>query len=102
MAAITETLLRDILRAVGGPGNVAMCGNCMTRLRLTLVNAALADSPQLKQLPGVLGVIVSDAQLQIVLGPGKAQTAAEKMQLLLNDGTPAQDLQAIAQAQSSS
>ncbi|GEM_PF-6814524 len=51
MAAIAETLLRDILRAVGGPGNVAICGNCMTRLRLTLVNAALADSPQLKQLP---------------------------------------------------
>ncbi len=100
MAAITESLLRDILRAAGGSANILTCSNCMTRLRLTLADATQADCASLKQLPGVLGVISSDTQLQIVLGPGKAQTAAEKMQLLLqrSEYAPQQDLQSIAQA----
>ena len=45
MAAITESLLRDILQAVGGAGNVVHCGNCMTRLRLTLADAAGRQRP---------------------------------------------------------
>lgn len=84
MASITVALLRDILQAVGGAHNIAACGHCMTRLRLTLNQAGQADLPRLKSLPGVLGVIDSEAQLQIVLGLGKAQTAAEGMQRLLS------------------
>ena len=102
MAAITEGLLRDMLQAVGGARNVLQCGNCMTRLRLTLADAAQVDSAALKALPGVLGVISSDGQLQVVLGPGKAQTAAEKIQALLNNNSaeaaPA-DLHRIAAGQ---
>jgi len=86
MAKITDALLRDILQAVGGGQNIANCGNCMTRLRLTLNQPEWVDLTRLKSLPGVLGVIDSDAQLQIVLGPGKAQTAAEGMQTLLAQG----------------
>ena len=96
MAKITDALLRDILQAVGGAENVAVCGNCMTRLRLTLNHAELADIGKLKTLPGVLGVIDSDAQLQIVLGPGKAQTAAEMMQALLINSDAGSDLKAVA------
>lgn len=73
MARITEALLRDILQAVGGAQNIAACGHCMTRLRLTLNQPGESDLARLKSLPGVLGVIDSEAQLQIVLGPGKAQ-----------------------------
>ncbi|AMG57199.1 PTS N-acetylmuramic acid transporter subunit IIBC [Pantoea vagans] len=91
MAKITEALLRDILQAVGGAQNIAACGHCMTRLRLTLNQPERVDLARLKSLPGVLGVIDSEAQLQIVLGPGKAQTAAEGMQSLLvqDESTPA-------------
>ncbi len=89
MARITEALLRDILRAVGGAQNIAACGHCMTRLRLTLNQPGVSDLARLKSLPGVLGVIDSEAQLQIVLGPGKAQTAAEGMQNLLAQGDTA-------------
>jgi N-acetylmuramic acid-specific PTS system IIC component len=32
-----------------------------------------------------MGVIVSDEQFQVVLGPGKAQTAAEMMNVLLEE-----------------
>ena len=89
MARITEALLRDILQAVGGAQNIAACGHCMTRLRLTLNQPGESNLARLKSLPGVLGVIDSEAQLQIVLGPGKAQTAAEGMQNLLAQGDTA-------------
>ncbi|PQK90121.1 PTS N-acetylmuramic acid transporter subunit IIBC [Pantoea ananatis] len=82
MAKMTDALLHDIVQAAGGAANIVVCGNCMTRLRLTLRHNQ-ADIARLKRLPGVLGVIDSDDQLQIVLGPGKAQTAAERMQAIL-------------------
>lgn len=89
MAKITEQLIAEILQRVGGKNNVRACGNCMTRLRLTLNNDQLVEHDRLKKLPGVLGVINTEDQLQIVLGPGKAQTAAEMMNTLLANGTVA-------------
>ncbi|WP_445373771.1 PTS N-acetylmuramic acid transporter subunit IIBC [Photorhabdus tasmaniensis] len=83
MAKINQEMIVQILNAIGNAGNVAQCGNCMTRLRLTLHNDSKVDRTGLKQIPGVLGVIESDNQLQIVLGPGKAQAAAEIMNKLL-------------------
>ena len=98
MAKITRTLIEAILQAVGGAQNVAVCGNCMTRLRLTLHDQTLVQQAELKSLPGVLGVVNSDDQLQVILGPGKAQTAAEMMNLLLASGdqTAAPELKALA------
>lgn len=84
MAKITEQLIASILQLVGNKNNVQNCGNCMTRLRLTLNNDQLIEHDKLKALPGVLGVINTDDQLQIILGPGKAQTAAEMMNLMIN------------------
>ncbi|HHO8372175.1 TPA: PTS transporter subunit EIIB, partial [Klebsiella pneumoniae] len=77
MAKITKEMIAWILAHVGGAANVAQAGNCMTRLRLTLRDESLADSAAIRQIDGVMGVIVSDEQFQVVLGPGKAQTAAE-------------------------
>ncbi|WP_313017312.1 PTS N-acetylmuramic acid transporter subunit IIBC [Atlantibacter hermannii] len=79
MAKITREMIARITQAVGGGSNVAHCGNCMTRLRLTLRDDTRADVAAIRQIPGVLGVIESDEQFQIVLGPGHAQTAAEMM-----------------------
>ncbi|MFW0764661.1 PTS N-acetylmuramic acid transporter subunit IIBC [Trabulsiella odontotermitis] len=90
MAKITQEMIARILSHVGGAGNVAQAGNCMTRLRLTLRNDSQADVAAIRQIDGVLGVIVSDEQFQVVLGPGKAHTAAEMMNQLL-DAAPAAD-----------
>ena len=79
MAKISEQFIATVLQLVGGKENIKTCGNCMTRLRLTLNNDALVDNAGLKALPGVLGVVNSEDQLQIIVGPGKAQTAAEMM-----------------------
>ena len=101
MAKITREMIARITDAVGGGANVAQCGNCMTRLRLTLRDDTRADVAAIRQIPGVLGVIESDEQFQIVLGPGKAQAAAEMMNHSL-ESAPAeavsenQSLEAIA------
>ncbi|CAM4027090.1 PTS N-acetylmuramic acid transporter subunit IIBC [Rahnella bruchi] len=89
MAKINEQLIATILQRVGGKNNIRNCGHCMTRLRLSLENEQLVEESKLKVLPGVLGVITTEDQLQIILGPGKAQTAAEMMNTMLANGESA-------------
>ena len=36
MAKITQPMIDSIIELVGGKSNIALAGNCMTRLRLTL------------------------------------------------------------------
>lgn len=91
MAKINQEMIVQILRAIGGANNVVQCGNCMTRLRLTLRDNSLADKTVIKQITGVMGVIESDSQFQIVLGPGKAHVAAEIMNKLLEEGFTVED-----------
>ena len=90
MAKLTEHFIATILELVGNKSNIQHCGHCMTRLRLTLNTNQAVDYARLKALDGVLGVIDADNQLQIILGPGKAQTAAEMMNAqLANSNDPA-------------
>ena len=96
MAKITKEMIARILSHVGGAANVAQAGNCMTRLRLTLRDEGLADTAAIRQIDGVMGVIVSDEQFQVVLGPGKAQTAAEMMNGLLEEAPAAPSLADVA------
>ena len=108
MAKITSNTVSQLLAAVGGSNNVSKCGNCMTRLRLSLANNNLADQSVIKQIPGVMGVVESDEQFQIILGPGKAQQAADMMNKLIDSlisgdneepDAPQQDLSAVAAEQ---
>ncbi|SMY16220.1 PTS N-acetylmuramic acid transporter subunit IIBC [Photobacterium aquimaris] len=85
MAKITASMMQQILEAIGGKANVIKCGNCMTRLRLTLQDDSLADRDSIKRIAGVMGLVESDDQFQIVLGPGKAQTAAEMLNSMLDN-----------------
>ena len=85
MTKITAAMMQEILTAIGGNGNVIKCGNCMTRLRLTLKDDSLADRDSIKRIAGVMGLVESDDQFQIVLGPGKAKTAAEMMNSMLEN-----------------
>lgn len=86
MAKITSSMIEQLLHLSGGSTNISVCGNCMTRLRLTLVNRDAVDIDKLKAVPGVMGVINGDDQLQIILGPGKAQTASEMMNEMIKAG----------------
>lgn len=78
-----EETIQKVIVAVGGKSNISHCTNCMTRLRLSLKDNSFADHAQIKSISGVFGIIEADQQFQIVLGPGKAQKAAELLNKLV-------------------
>lgn len=57
------------LEAVGGKSNVAHVTHCATRLRFQLKDRAAADEKKLSEVPGVMKIIDSAGQLQLVIGP---------------------------------
>jgi len=66
-----------ILDLIGGKDNVISAYNCMTRLRVTLVDPSKVKTEELKAVEGVLGII-EDEQYQIVVGPGKAKKVCDE------------------------
>lgn len=80
-----DELAGELLRLLGGPGNVAGVENCMTRMRVSLVDRDLIDERAITSLSGVLGV-VDDDTYQVVLGPGKVTKVTESFRRELTTG----------------
>lgn len=59
---------QKILELVGGQDNVEKSWHCATRLRIIPNDAAKINLEELKKLKGVLGVVQSGEQCQIVIG----------------------------------
>lgn len=78
-------LAASILRQVGGPENVKNVYHCATRLRFTLVNGDATDVDALKNTPGVLNVLGSGTQIQVVIGQGVPKVYEELEPLLGHD-----------------
>ncbi|MEY8308685.1 beta-glucoside-specific PTS transporter subunit IIABC [Erysipelotrichaceae bacterium 51-3] len=57
-----------ILDLVGGEKNVTGLTHCATRLRFNLQDESLAKTNELKETPGVLGVVQSGGQYQVIIG----------------------------------
>lgn len=73
---------QKILELVGGPDNIEKSWHCATRLRVIPNNAAKINLDELKQLKGVLGVVQSGDQYQIVIGNQVDGVYKEFQQLL--------------------
>ncbi|MFV0452009.1 MAG: beta-glucoside-specific PTS transporter subunit IIABC [Propioniciclava sp.] len=58
---------QEVLASVGGAGNVADLTHCMTRLRFSLTDPSRADRVGLEKIDGVISVIESGGQLQLVM-----------------------------------
>ncbi|TQR98147.1 beta-glucoside-specific PTS transporter subunit IIABC [Paenibacillus ottowii] len=63
-----ETLAKDIIRNVGGKENVNSLTHCITRLRFKLKDESKADTEVLKNMDGVVTVVKSGGQYQVVIG----------------------------------
>lgn len=63
-----DQLAKDILSRVGGPENVNSVFHCVTRLRFKLKNESAAKTEELKNMPGVITVMQSGGQYQVVIG----------------------------------
>lgn len=77
-----QELARNILQMVGGEENIRSCTHCATRLRLLLNDDGKADTEAIRQLPGVLAVVVSGGQYQIVVGDAVSELYGEMQKLL--------------------
>ncbi|EFH3246385.1 PTS system, glucose-like IIB component domain protein [Escherichia coli MP021017.9] len=90
MAKNYAALARSVIAALGGVDNISAVTHCMTRLRFVIKDDQLIDSPTLKTIPGVLGVVRSDNQCQVIIGNTVSQTFQEVVSLLPGDMQPAQ------------
>lgn len=71
----------DVLRLVGGEKNVVQVEHCSTRLRFTLADTSKADAAALKKTAGVMGVISSGPQCQVVIGNDVIEVYDELLKL---------------------
>jgi sucrose-specific phosphotransferase system IIBC component len=74
-----KAVAEQILEGVGGPGNIASYAHCATRLRLVLVDEALADKKQIERIDGVAGSFSAGGQFQIILGPGTVNKVHDEL-----------------------
>ncbi|WP_278498403.1 PTS beta-glucoside transporter subunit IIABC [Pantoea vagans] len=63
-----HTLAQDILGHIGGRENIVSLVHCATRLRFKLKDNHKADAEGLKKNPGVIMVVESGGQFQVVIG----------------------------------
>lgn len=63
-----EKLAKDIIENVGGKDNVNSLTHCITRLRFKLKDESKANTEVLKAMDGVVTVVKSGGQYQVVIG----------------------------------
>ena len=63
-----ENLAKEILENVGGKENINSLTHCVTRLRFRLKDESKANDEALKNNPGVVTVMKSAGQYQVVIG----------------------------------
>ena len=68
MASKYDGLARIIIQNVGGKGNIASITHCITRLRFKLKDESKANTDVLKNTDGVVTVMQSGGQYQVVIG----------------------------------
>ena len=83
-----EEFAKKILETLGGEKNILSATNCMTRLRVRLVNQPENIFAELKKIEGVLGTNQDGEELQIILGPGKATTVTNDVNEILKSSKP--------------
>lgn len=68
MAKNYDDLAKDILQHIGGEENVSDLRHCITRLRFRLKDESKADTNYLKKRDGIVTVVQSGGQYQVVIG----------------------------------
>ncbi|HCY1120022.1 TPA: PTS transporter subunit EIIC [Staphylococcus aureus] len=73
-----QQLAERIIAAVGGMDNIDSVMNCMTRVRIKVLDENKVDDQELRHIAGVMGVI-HDERIQVVVGPGTVNKVANHM-----------------------
>lgn len=72
-----ESLAKEIVKNVGGKGNIISLFHCVTRLRFNLKDESLAKDEVLKNMDGVITVMHSAGQYQVVIGNNVPEVYAD-------------------------
>lgn len=76
-----KELAESIINKVGGKDNITSLVHCATRLRFVLNDDSKADAESLKKQKGVITVVKSGGQFQVVIGNHVADVFSDIMQL---------------------
>ncbi|MEB7689564.1 PTS transporter subunit EIIC [Staphylococcus equorum] len=76
-----QKLAEHIIDAVGGLDNMDNVINCMTRVRIKVIDENKVNYDKLKATQGVMGV-VKDERVQVVVGPGTVNKVADHISQL--------------------
>ena len=61
-------LAKDIVQNIGGRENISSLTHCATRLRFNLKDDEKADKDTIANLDGVINVVKSGGQFQVIIG----------------------------------
>ena len=90
MAKNYKKMAAEILKEVGGEENINSLTHCMTRLRFKLKDEGKADDENVKNINGVIQVIKSGGQYQVVIGTDVGDVYDEIMKVTNLAAKPAE------------
>ena len=68
MAKDYAGIAKEVLKFIGGEENITHLEHCSTRLRFSIADGGKVEKDKLKAVSGVMGVIASGNQCQVVIG----------------------------------
>ena len=77
-----KILASQIIEGLGGASNLVAVENCMTRLRCVVKDGTKVDKDALKAVKGVLRVVGTETEPQIVVGPGVADSVCAEIKAI--------------------
>lgn len=72
-----KEIAEQILEEIGGSDNVLDVAHCMTRLRLTLKDDTIVSDDSIKAISGVISIVRTGGQYQIVIGQNVSKVYTE-------------------------
>lgn len=81
-----KKLAAELIEKVGGKENISGITHCVTRLRFVVKDADKVDVEGIKKLDGVLDLIISSGQHQVVIGPKVDEAYKETIALVGDTG----------------
>ncbi len=79
-----ENLALEIIKNLGGAANIQNAANCMTRLRVQILDKNKIAVETIKNLEGISGIYDAGEEFQIILGPGKATNVTNAVNEILS------------------
>lgn len=76
-----KQIAENVVKKIGGEKNVSHLEHCSTRLRFSIVDPSKVDKEGLKKTSGVMGVVGSGNQCQVVIGNDVIEVYDEVMKL---------------------